>query len=128
MANFYSSENQLELVWIKYANGQWCGLEDLNMADTHFDNLKGVYIIWSNSSGNVIRIGSGVIKDRISDHRNNADILEHSDLYVTWAKVNANQMQNVEKYLSEVLFPEVGERFPDKTPIEVNLPSIFVDK
>lgn len=31
-------------------------------------------------------------------------------------------MEGVEKYLANTLNPVVGERFPERTPIEVNLP------
>jgi len=31
-------------------------------------------------------------------------------------------MEGVEKYLADTLSPVVGERFPDRTPIKVNLP------
>jgi hypothetical protein len=31
-------------------------------------------------------------------------------------------MEGVEKYLADELDPNVGERFPDRTPISVNLP------
>ncbi len=82
--------------------------------------MKGVYIIWSNDT--VVRLGSGIIKDRIRDHRTNTQITKYPDLKVTWAKVNANQMEGVEKYLAETLNPKIGDRFPDRTPIKVNLP------
>ena len=42
-----------------------------------------------------------------------ASFLLSRHLKVTWAKVNANHMQGVEKYLSDVLDPVVGERFPN---------------
>ncbi len=98
----------------------WCDFKKLNLDSDGFKDKKGVYIIWSGET--VVRLGSGLIKDRITDHRDNPDINKFKDLKVTWAKVNANQMLGVEKYLSDVLNPVVGERFPDRTPIEVNLP------
>jgi hypothetical protein len=98
----------------------WCDFKNLNLDSDNFEDKKGVYIIWSGET--VVRLGSGLIKDRITDHRDNPDIIKYKNLKVTWAKVNANQMQGVEKYLSEALEPVVGERFPDRTSIEVNLP------
>ena len=62
------------------------------------------------------------LKTRIADHRDNSEIIKYSNLKVTWAKVNGNQMEGVEKYLADKLNPVVGERFPNRTPIEVNLP------
>lgn len=102
-------------------DAHWCNFHNLNLNSDHFNDLRGVYIIWSNVDG-VIRIGSGIIKDRIADHRDDEEINGYGSLNVTWARVNANQMQGVEKYLADELNPEVGERFPNRTPIPVNLP------
>lgn len=99
---------------------EWCSLNRVDLSDEYFTGLKGVYIIWSNE--NVVRIGSGIIKDRLSCHQKDSDVQKYPTLKVTWAKVNANQMQNVETHLANVLEPIVGERFPYRKPIEVNLP------
>ena len=112
--------NTLTLNWMRCQNDVWCSFKNLNLDHEHFNNLKGVYIIWFNNTA--VRLGSGIIKDRISDHRTNTDISKYSNLKVTWTNVNANQMEGVEKYLADSLNPIVGERFPDRTPIEVNLP------
>lgn len=101
----------------------WCDFKTVNLNHDHFNDLKGVYIIWNNVDG-VVRVGSGKIKDRIADHRNDEVITAFGNLKVTWAGVNANQMQGVEKYLADELNPLEGERFPDRTPIIVNLPSL----
>ncbi len=101
-------------------DNHWCDFERLTLNSNGFEGKKGVYIIWSGKT--VIRVGSGLIKDRISVHKDNLEINKYKDLKVTWAKVNATQMEGVEKYLSDVLDPLVGERFPKRTPIEVNLP------
>lgn len=110
----------MKLDWIKCQNEEWCDFSNVNLAHEHFNDLNGVYIIWSNET--FVRLGSGEIKDRIADHRDNNEITEYPSLKVTWAKVNSNQMEGVEKYLANTLNPVVGERFPDRTPIEVNLP------
>jgi len=112
--------NTLDVQWIKCQNDVSCSFKNLNLDHEHFNDLKGVYIIWSNDK--TIRLGSGKIKDRITDHRTNTEITEYPDLKVTWAKVNENQMEGVEKYLADTLNPIIGDRFPDRTPIKVNLP------
>lgn len=99
----------------------WCDFKNLNLDHKTFNGLKGVYIIWNDD--NKVRVGSGIIKDRITEHRDDPKITAYDDLKVTWAKVNANQMEGVEKYLADELNPVVGERFPERTPISVNLPS-----
>ena len=80
----------------------------------------GVYIIWSNRKA--VRVGSGIIKDRIVDHRNNTYITSYSDLKVTWAQVSEARMEGVERFLANSYNPTVGDRFPDVPPIQVNLP------
>jgi hypothetical protein len=88
-------------------------------------NTAGVYLIWhGGQQGRWVRVGSGTIKQRLSDHRNNPEILAYQShgLLVTWATVPANQQEGVEAFLAEQCNPLVGERFPDRTPIPVNLP------
>ena len=103
------------------SNNSWCDLLHLNLNHEVFDNLNGVYIIWSGDQ--VIRIGSGIIKNRIAEHRENKLITVYSNLKVTWTELHKNQMQGVEKFLAERLNPIVGERFPDRNPISVNFPN-----
>lgn len=110
----------IELIWIKCTGNVWCDFHKLNLSHEHFDNLSGVYVIWSGKI--TVRVGSGVIRDRIADHRNDQHILAFPNLMVAWAQVNRNQMLGVEKYLSDILQPKVGERFPNVAPIIVNLP------
>jgi hypothetical protein len=111
----------MEVYWGKCGNNShWCSFKNLNLDSDGFKNKKGVYIIWSGET--VVRVGCGIIKDRIAYHRDNSEINQYPNLKVTWAEVNENQMEGVEKYLSDVLTPVVGERFPDRTPIKVNLP------
>lgn len=111
----------MEVYWGRCGDdSHWCSFKNLNLESDVFNDKKGVYIIWSDKT--VVRVGSGIIKNRIADHRDNSEINQYPNLKVTWAKVNANQMEGVEKYLSDVLSPVIGERFPDRTRIEVNLP------
>jgi len=114
--------SSLKLTWKKCGDdGHWCDFLKLDITKDHFKDLKGVYVIW-NDEDNAVRVGSGIIKDRIADHRKDKEITAYKNLKVTWAEVNGNQMEGVEKYLADELEPVVGERFPKRTPISVNLP------
>ena len=116
-----TSANKLTLNWGTCGDdGHWCDLHKLDITADLFKDLKGVYIIWSGDK--TVRLGSGIIKDRISEHRENPKITAYPNLKVTWAKVNANQMEGVEKYLADALHPAIGDAFPDRTPISVNFP------
>jgi len=117
----------LSLEWIKCEGDVWCNLFTVDLNHSHFDGLEGVYIIWYWQNSNLpitVRVGQGVIRDRLAQHRKDAEILAYKqyNLYVTWAMVAESQRDGVERYLGENLNPKVGIRLPDVSPIEVNLP------
>ncbi|MHA1329889.1 MAG: hypothetical protein ACTSR2_02315 [Candidatus Hodarchaeales archaeon] len=117
----------LNLTWNQCKGDVWCGLFGVDLAHSHFDEMEGVYIIWYWQNENVpvtVRVGQGVIRDRLAQHRNDPEILANKqyNLFVTWARVAQSQRDGVERYLGETLKPKVGSRLPDIPPIEVNLP------
>ncbi len=115
----------LEVEWIKCTGNIWCNLLNLNLNNTYFNNLEGVYIIWHEGRNPaIVRVGQGIIKDRLEVHRNDPEILAYQQhtLYATWAEVPENYRDSVEAYLGERLNPNVGSNFPDVAPISVNLP------
>lgn len=103
--------------WVKYRNDNWCSFHKVDLTNV---TTTGVYVIW-NSDG-VVRVGQGNIKDRITDHRDDPKINKHKNLKVTWAKIPSHELDGVENYLGQKYSPAVGDRFPDATPIAVNLP------
>jgi len=115
---------QLQLAWGKCRTGNWCQLNTVDLSHDAF-NGGGVYIIWhGGEEARVVYVGQGVLRDRLSDHRDDARIqaYAHLTLYATWAAVQADQRDGVEAYLSQECAPLVGERRPAATPISVNLP------
>lgn len=111
----------LELYWKKCGDdGHWCNLANLSLS-----KLKdvGVYIIWhTGDPGRVVRVGQGNISERLAEHRTNPKITNYGELLVTWAIVDAQNRNGVEKYLADTWSPPVGEAFPDVSPIAVNSP------
>jgi hypothetical protein len=103
-------------------NNEFCLLDKVNLNLPMFDDKNGVYIIWSNNVKRVLKIGSGQIRERLMEHINNPEILIYKDLYVTWTFVEGEQMLGIEKYLGDLYEPIIGDRFPDVTPVVVNLP------
>ncbi|MCC7004487.1 hypothetical protein IT397_01030 [Candidatus Nomurabacteria bacterium] len=83
--------------------------------------MEGVYIIWQ-GNGPVIRVGQGIIRDRLSAHRRDTAITAYQNLYVTWAPVSAIYRNGVERYLANILKPRVGDAFPNVNPIPAFLP------
>lgn len=111
--------------WKKCQENIWCDLLTLNLENEHFNSLIGVYIIWhSGSNQRVVRVGQGIIKDRLKEHREDPIILKYKGfgLYVTWAEVDRRYLDGVERFLANELKPLEGERYPDTFPIQVNLP------
>ncbi len=115
----------MTLSWIKCTGNKWCPLDTVDLDHPHFEGLEGVYIIWHGGpKAATVRVGQGVIRDRLRAHRSDTAIQAFSEqgLYVTWAAVGAGDRDGVETYLASRLNPLVGDRFPLRIPIEVNLP------
>ena len=115
----------LNVPWNKCKGDVWCDFLRLNLGHEHFNTMEGVYIIWHGGQNPAtVRVGQGFIRDRLAEHKQDPEILVYQPytLYVTWAQVAANQRDGVERYLAETLKPNVGGRFPDVNPIQVNLP------
>lgn len=114
------------LTWNKCGESKtWCDFFTLNLTHEHFDDMEGVYIIWhTGNPAKTVRVGQGVIKDRLASHRDDRAIAGYKShgMKVTWARVSATQRNGVERYLAEALSPLVGDRFPDVAAIQVNLP------
>ena len=103
----------------------WCPLGTVNLSHPYFENIEGVYVIWHGGAAPAtVRVGQGVIKERLADHRNDQDIQKFANqgLFVTWAVVPKELRDGVERFLFERLGPIVGERAPDAPPVDVNLP------
>ena len=113
------------LFWNKCKGEVWCPLNTVNLPHPHFDNMFGVYIIWhGGSTPKTVYVGQGEIRDRLTAHRSNTEIQKFASigLYVTWARLNPDQCDGVERYLSDRLKPIIGDRHPEAEPIEVTLP------
>ncbi len=112
----------LTLTWIKSVNNSWLGLDFPNLSDI---TTTGVYVIWhGGQTPRTVRVGQGIIRDRLSAHKRDAAVLRYQPhgLWVTWAAVPAHQMDGVERYLANLLSPLVGDAFPNVTPLAVNSP------
>lgn len=113
--------SKVNLDWGRCQSGL-CNFQLLNLTDPYFEGLKGVYIIWRSVDKRVVRVGQGIIKDRLRFHRSDPAILKHQPDKVTWAYVPQEKRNGVERYLAETLSPLVGDVFPNVYPIQVNIP------
>ncbi len=113
--------NLLQLSWQKCVGDVWGPFLTVDLSHTHFDNLEGVYIIWQ-ANGPVVRVGQGIIRDRLAAHRNDKAITTYHSLHVTWAPISSSYRNGVERYLANVLRPLVGDAFPNVIPTPASLP------
>jgi hypothetical protein len=80
----------------------------------------GVYVLKDVFS--IVKVGqarTAPVWDRLEDHARTYNALF---THAYWAMVPAHQVDGVETYLGRLLKPLDGTRFPDVTPIPVNLP------
>jgi hypothetical protein len=116
----------LNLAWTKCQGNVWGSLINIDLKHPYLDAIEGVYIIWHGGKNpEVVRVGQGVVRDRLNVQRKNKDILQYKSsgpLRVTWASVDARYRDGVEKYLTEKLEPLIEDRTLTVSPIEVNLP------
>ncbi len=115
----------MQVTWNRCESHIWCKLNEVDLNNSHFDNMAGVYVIWHGGNNpKTVRVGQGLIKDRIAAHRVGHEVQAYKQhgLFVTWTTVPWNSRNGVEAFLAQNFDPIVGERFPNVTPIPVNLP------
>ena len=101
-----------------------CRLNLINLDNEYFDNLTGVYVIWSgNDISNIISVGQGIIRDKIIEMQIDKTVQESgTDLFVTWAAVPNVSLDGVEAFLCSELNPKVHHKIMNIKLINVNLP------
>jgi hypothetical protein len=119
------ADYELQLMWHRCPGNVWCDLLELDLKDSQLDNLIGVYIIWHGGQpAEVVRVGQGVIKDRLAAHRRDPEILAYKKhgLFVNWAAASKSACDGIEAFLARKLNPLIGAAFPDRKPTPVNFP------
>ena len=116
----------MQLQWSKCTAGEWCRLDDLDVAE--IDGF-GVFVVWRagdfGRASAVLYAGRGALRQEIADCRRDPIMNnKNSDgLRITWAKVDPRDVDGVAAYLYQQLRPLWGEvlRSP-AAPRPVNLP------
>lgn len=123
----------IHVKWVKARNGGFLPFENFTVGGEPLSSNsllgRGVYVIGRGSSRTspptAVYVGQGNIADRLLFHRSNKDVLKHRKdgiLLVTWANLQESQLDGVEHYLADKLFPRAGDRWPLDPKIAVNLP------
>jgi hypothetical protein len=112
----------LQLKWVKSVAKEW-----LRLDHAHLNNVdaQGVYVVWYNGQpGRVVRVGSGDIRTRLTADRRDRDVMAYGrfGLFVTWASVDAEQIDGVRRFLADQYPPLVADAGPQVQPIAVNTP------
>jgi len=125
MERINSAGNQMNIDWRKCLLQSRCQLNLINLNSEHFDNLLGVYVIWSgNDVKRIISVGQGAIRDRLIDMQINKKVRGYGPgLFVTWAEVPKASLEGVEAFLCKKLNPLVHQNITCLDFINVNLPS-----
>jgi hypothetical protein len=115
--------------WIRDADGGWHILDRVKLNDPRYAAFDGVYVIWHGGPApNVVRIGQGIIRERLARHRTDLEVrlpklLFKYELYVTWAEIAEPSLRDgIEAYLSTELRPQVVGQVRSVAPVIVNLP------
>ncbi len=115
----------ISLSWIKCQGDVWCPLSTVDLNHAHFNNMEGVYVIWHGGpTPTVVYVGQGNIRQRLQEHRTNPEIQKYAGLglFVTWARVEQQFRNGVERFLIDQLHPLANIKVPDELPTTVNLP------
>jgi hypothetical protein len=114
----------MKINWCKCILQSNCRLNLLKLKNEHFDNLTGVYVIWSGYDMiNVVCVGKGIIRDELIKKKIDKKILMYGpDLFVTWAAVPEFSLDGVEAFLYKELNPIIYQNISGRDFTTVNLP------
>jgi hypothetical protein len=121
-------DGKLAIDWIKAKQGDgqhWCDLYRIPVTHEHFNDVAGVYVVWHNGHQPVLRVGQGYIRTELSTLKLDPrirTIAADTLVFASWALVERDIRDGVERYLIDMLGPQILAENPDVAPIEVNLP------
>jgi len=110
--------------WGKCILQSRCRLNLINLNNEYFDDLIGVYVIWSGSDEkDIVCVGQGKIRDKLIEMQIDRKVQSYGpDLFVTWAAVPRVSLEGVEAFLRDELNPIIHQNITCSNFINVNLP------
>src|ERR1700748_2624153 len=118
----------LTLEWMIGADDSWCSFDKVDLSESCFNGIHGVYVIWYGPSekgeGRVICAGHGFIRNKIAAHREDPTLTRYTcrQPFVTWAEVDHHHQASVAAYLNAHLNPLHGGFHGHAVQTLVNLP------
>ncbi len=110
----------MEIGWAKRDDGTWFDLGDGAGEELLIDGKKGVFVVFH--AALVVAVGGGGIAEGLARTRKELQTRLSSELQVTWAEVEPNQIEGVERFLLDQMAPLTGGRVLNCRPVAVNLP------
>ncbi|MBV8602007.1 MAG: hypothetical protein JO359_10635 [Candidatus Eremiobacteraeota bacterium] len=100
--------------------GTWCRFASVVLPDPP---AAGILLVWSGQrERRCVYLAQGGIATNLKWARQFPPILEHGDLFVTWATVPEDHQSGIRNYLIARLSPLFCDRASDDPPIPVELP------
>jgi hypothetical protein len=119
----------LTLDWMIGIDDNWCSLDAVDLSNTCFDRMNGVFIVWygpgpEGGERRVVAVGHGYIRNKLGALREDPVITRYAkkNLLVSWAEVDREHQPGVENYLTAMLQPLHNEAHPHAVQTLVNLP------
>ncbi|MCB1476156.1 MAG: hypothetical protein H6883_09675 [Rhodobiaceae bacterium] len=113
----------IALHWERPAGNGWHKLDSIDITKIR---TIGIFIIWHEGDpGRVIRVCQGDVGRQLQLEQISPPVLRYrvfGELCVTWASVPASFRNGVERYLANLLRPQVGESYPLTLPLAANSP------
>jgi len=114
-----------------YVRVEWhkarTGYHSLEVLDLDGVRGGGIYLIWSGEE-RLETVYVGISKDdiagKLGEHQKDVNILKcaRSGLYVSWADLQEDCLQGMERYFADTLRPLVKHAYSNDKHIEGNLP------
>jgi type II secretory ATPase GspE/PulE/Tfp pilus assembly ATPase PilB-like protein len=117
--------HKVNLYWNRCKTEVWGDLFTVDLANSHFDGLEGVFATWSGGASPApLAVGHGNIREELEKLRFDSAMEQFRSIgvFVTWARANPALIEGIDCFLAQALQPKI-DRAPAPAPIvEVNLP------
>ena len=73
----------MNIDWCKCILGSRCRLKLINLNNEYFDDLIGIYVIWSgNDEKTIVNVGQGKIRDKLIEMQLNKKVQSHGSGFI----------------------------------------------
>ena len=110
----------MRLDWIRHPTGRWSRFAFI---DPDLANTVGVFVIWQEGRNSTVYVGQGNVRDEIVRLREEQRVGRSDALLIAWARVSSAETRDgVERWLAEILKPEIQVPRSSRAPLRANTP------